>query len=324
MNTTLWSGLVLAAASLVCHPAAAQPAPDGRPVTIVVPYAAGGAADPVVRPLAQRLQELWGRPVLIDNRPGANGTIGTQYVINAPGDGHVILFHITGLIQNLALAKSKPPYDPFKDLQPVALIGRQAVALATPSGSAYKAFPDLASAIKATPASFSYGSYGTGSTSHIYGEVLRSALGVDIPHIPFKGTAPLLQEMMGGRVPMAFVSSQTAIDRERDKSLRIVAMTGTKRMEQLPDVPTLAEFGYKGFEATGWWALFISATTPKPLADRLSADIRKVLAEPDMVKRIRDGGTEPTSETPEQFRTAMKTEYGYWESVVRKFNITNE
>lgn len=324
MKTTLMTAILLAASSLVCQPAAAQPAPGGGPVTIVVPYAAGGAADPIVRPLAVRLQELWGRPVLIDNRPGANGTIGTQYVINAPGDGHAILFHITGLIQNLAVVKTKPPYDPFKDLLPVALIGRQAVALATPSSSAYPTFPELASAIKATPAAFSYGSYGTGSTSHIYGEVLRSSLGVEIPHVPFKGTAPLLQEMMGGRIPMAFVSSQTAIDRERDKTLRIVAVTGAKRMEQLPKVPTLAELGYKGFEATGWWALFVTASTPKPLADRLSADIRKVLAEPDMDKRIREGGTEPTNETPEQFRAQMKTEYAYWETVVRKFNITND
>ena len=324
VKRVLWSTLALTAAGLACQTAAAQAAASAKPVMLVVPYAPGGAADPILRPMAARLQELWGRPVLIDNRPGANGAIGTQYVINAPGDGNTILFHITGLIQNLALAKTKPSYDPFQDLQPVALIGRQAVALVTPSASAYKTFVELANAVKATPTSFSYGSYGIGSTSHIYGEVLRASLNVDVPHIPFKGTAPLLQEMMGNRIPMAFVSSQTAIDRERDKSLRVVAVTGSQRMERLPEVPTLAELGYKGFEATGWWALFVNSATPRPLAQRMSADIRKVLNEPEMIKRLQDGGTEPSSETPEQFKNNMKTEYLYWESVVRKFNITNE
>jgi len=307
-------------------PALAQASaqPSDRPLTIVVPYAGGGAADPVVRPLAQRLQERLGRPVVVDNRPGANGLIGTQHVLRQPADGNTILYHITSLIQNVALSRAKPAYDFNKDIQPLVLLGRQSVVLVVPGASPYRTFPDLAKAVRASPTSFAYGSYGSGSTSHIYGEALRAALNVEMPHAAFRGTAPLVQEMLGGRIPMAFVSATTAIERDKDKTLRAVAVASDRRMELLPHVPTLAEMGYPGFESTGWWGLFLRSGTPPAEADLLLSTIRDILREQDMQARLRLAGLEPSEEGPEQIAAGMRADYRHWEALSRRFNITSD
>lgn len=310
-------------ASLLAVPGAqAWAQNEGQPLSIIVPYAPGGAADPVVRPLAKRLQDVLARPVLVDNKAGGNGIIGTQYLLHQPADGSTILFHITSLIQNIALSRGKPPYDFVKDIQPLVLLGRQAVVLVVPSASPYQTLEDLARAAKANPNAFSFGSYGSGSTSHIYGEQLRAAWNIDMPHVPFRGTSPLLQDMLGGRIPMAFVSAATAIERQGDKGLRSIAVAHSKRLKLLPQVPTLSELGYAGFDNTGWWGLFLRSGTPAPVADRLQGAIRTILQEPDMVGRLEQAGLEPSSETPEQITTAMQNEYRHWEALSKRFNIT--
>jgi tripartite-type tricarboxylate transporter receptor subunit TctC len=311
-------------ASLFSVPGAARAQEEAKPLTLLVPYASGGAADPVVRPLAQRLQEVLTRPVLVDNKAGANGLIGTQYLLRQPPDGSVILFHITSLIQNIALSRGKPPYDFAKDIQPLVLLGRQAVVLVVPSASPYRNLADLARAAKANPAGFSFGSYGAGSTSHIYGEQLRAAWNIEMPHIAYRGTSPLLQDMLGGRVPMAFVSAATAIERQGDKGLHPIAVAHSKRLELLPQVPTLSELGYSGFDHTGWWGLFLRGDTPAPVAERLRTAIRGILQEPDMAARLQLAGLEPSNETPRQITAAMQTEYRHWEALSRRFNITME
>jgi tripartite-type tricarboxylate transporter receptor subunit TctC len=304
--------------------AQAPTAPTGRPLTIVVPYAGGGAADPVVRPLAQKLQERLGRPVVVDNKPGANGVIGTQHMLRLPADGNTIMFHITSMVQNLALSRGKPPYDFNQDIAPLVFLGRQSVVLVVPGNGPWRTFPELARAAKAQPAQFAYGSYGAGSTSHIYGEALRAALGVEMPHVAFKGTAPLVQEMLAGRVPMAFVSATTAVERDPDKSLRSVAVAAPRRLELLPQVPTLLELGYPGFESTGWWGLFMKNGTPTNIAEPLLVAIRAILQEPDMQARLRQAALEPSTETPAQISAVMRNDYLFWESLSKRFNITND
>jgi len=299
-------------------------AQTGRQITIVVPYAAGGAADAVLRPLAIKLQERLGRPVIVDNRAGANGLIGTQHVLRQPADGSTILFHITSLVQNVALSRAKPPYDFNKDLQPLVLLGRQPVVLVVPGTSPYRSFADLERAVKASPSSFAYGSYGAGSTSHIYGEALRAALEVDIPHAAFRGVAPLVQEMIGGRIPMGFVSATTAVDRDGDKTLRALAVASGRRMELLPHVPTLAELGYSGFEATGWWGLFLKGGTPASVSEPLLTAIRAILEEPEMRARARQAALEHSADSPEQIAAGMQKDYLHWEALSRRFNITTE
>lgn len=321
--------LCVAVAGVACAPAAfaqpaSAPAPSGRPLSIVVPYAAGGAADPVVRPLAQKLQERLGRPVIVDNRPGASGVIGVQYLLRQPADGNTILYHITSLVQAPALSRAKPPYDFNQDITPLMLLGRQSVVLVVPAAGPYKTFADLVRGAKAQPTQFAYGSYGTGSTSHIYGEALRTAIGVDMPHVAFKGTAPLLQEMMGGRIPMAFVSAATAVEREADKTMRSVAVAAPRRLELLPHVPTLAELGHPGFETTGWWGLFVKSGTAAAVSEPLLATIRAILQEPDMQARLRQAALELSSETPSQIAAAMRADYQHWEALSRRFNITSD
>ncbi|GAA5233407.1 Bug family tripartite tricarboxylate transporter substrate binding protein [Verticiella sediminum] len=313
---------IAALTTLLTLPASAWTAQAAGPTALIVPYAAGGAADPVVRPLAQRLQEVLGRPVIVENKPGANGIIGTQYLLRQPADGHTMMFHITSLIQNIALSRTEPPYDFATDIQPLALIGRQAVVLVVPSASPYQSLADVARAAKADPHAFSFGSYGAGSTSHIYGEQLRASWNIDMPHIAFKGTAPLLQDMLGGRVPMAFVSAATAIERQGEQGLRPIAVAHTHRLEQLPEVPTLAELGYTGFEATGWWGLFLRAGTPESAAGPLRTAIQSILREPDMRERMRLAGLEPSSETPQEISAAMAREFRHWEALSRRFDIT--
>lgn len=317
-----WTMAMLA--SLANLPEAARAQADAKPLTLLVPYAAGGAADGVVRPLAQRLQEALARPVLVDNKAGANGLIGTQYLLRQPPDGLTVLFHITSLIQNIALSRGKPPYDIAKDFEPLVLLGRQAVVLVVPSASPYRSLADLARAAKTHPGNFSYGSYGAGSTSHIYGEQLRAAWNIDMPHVAFRGTSPLLQDMLGGRVPMAFVSAATAIERQGDKGLRSLAVAHSRRLTALPQVPTLSELGYAGFDHTGWWGLFLRAGTPAPVADRLRDAIRTILREPEMIGRLELAGLEPSSETPSQITAAMQSEYRHWEALSQRFNITAE
>jgi len=294
--------------------------PNG-PVTITVPYAAGGPTEGLMRPLAPQLQALWGQPVIIDNRPGANGTIGVQYFAGRPGDGQSLLFHITALIQNVALYKNLP-YDPVRDLVPVLLLGRQNNALVVPKDSPYKTVQELVAAIKANPGKFAYGSFGNGSTTHIYGQLFANAIGVDIPHLSFKGEGPVLTEILAGRLHFSFTSAASAAVRAKEGSMRVLAQTGPIRTKFFPDVPTLAESGYPQFELTGWWGIFMPAGTPKALRDQIAADIRTTLRQPDIQARLDSTALAPTDSSPDQVLAEIKQETAQWIKLTKQFNIS--
>ncbi len=312
---------LLALAGLLAQPALAQPDTyPAKPVTIVVPYGAGGAADALMRPIAERLGAMWKQPVVIDNRAGANGIIATQLVTRAAPDGYTLLLCLTGIVQNQSLYK-KLPYDPFKDLLAITQVGTQPMGLAVTPGSPYRTMPALLDAARAAPAKFSYGSFGTGSTGHIYGELLRSSARLQIPHVPYKGEGPMLPDLISDRIQLGFVSASTAATRSQDKSLRILAVTGPHRLGVLPDVPTFAELGYKGFEPVGWYGLLAPAGTPRQIIDKVSADVRTVLAQPAIVARMRDLAIEPTGTTPEAFAKLMRSDYAKWDSLIKSFKI---
>jgi tripartite-type tricarboxylate transporter receptor subunit TctC len=302
--------------------AATDPYP-AKPVTIVVPYGAGGAADALIRPVAQALSTQWKQPVVVDNRPGANGIIATQLVTKATPDGYTLLLHLTGIVQNLSLYK-KVSYDPFKDLQAITQIGTQPMGLAVPYRSAVQTVPALVAAARAAPSEFSYGSFGTGSTGHIYGELLRTSEKLQVPHVPYKGEAPMLPDLISGRVQFGFVSAATATTRQRDKSLRILAVTGPRRLDGLPDVPTMAEAGYKGFEAVGWYGLFAPAGVPRTVVEKLAADVNAVLQRKDIQDRMRDLAVDPTGTTPEAFAKFLRNDYTKWDGLIKAFHIELE
>lgn len=319
-----WIKIVLLAATVgvLAIKANAQSSfrPNG-PVTITVPYAAGGPSDGLMRPLAPLLQEYWGQPVIIDNRPGANGSIGTQYVASRPADGKALLFNITALIQNVALYK-RLSYDPIRDVTPALLLGRQNNALVVPRDSPYKSLGELIAAIKANPSQFAYGSYGNGSTTHIFGQLFSNAISIDLPHLAFKGEGPVLTELLAGRLGFSFISAASAAVRSKDGSLRVLAQTGPVRTKFFPDTPTMRELGYPQFELTGWWGIFMPASTPKPIRDAVAADIRHVLRSPDLQVRLDTLALETSASSPEQVQEELKAEMAQWIKLAKQFNIS--
>jgi tripartite-type tricarboxylate transporter receptor subunit TctC len=318
--TTAASALAAALGSLAM-PAAHAQALDypAKQVTIVAPLAAGGPADSLIRPIAERLSKMWGKPVVVDNRTGAGGMIATQLVSKAEPDGHTVLLNLTSIIQNLSLYK-KAPYS-LSDLMPVSQIGRQPMALAVSTQSPYRTSEELASAMKARPADFSFGSFGQGSTGHVFGELYKRTLEVEIPHIAYRGDAQLLPDLMANRVSMAFVAASTAQLRREDKSLRILGVTGPKRFDSMADVPTLGELGFKGFELVGWYGLFVPAGTNPRIAAKISADVREVLKDPEIQSRMRNLVIEPVGTTPAEFATILSTDHAKWDKLIKGFGI---
>lgn len=315
--------LLIAAAglALTVSPALAQPAFPGKAVTLVVPYGAGGSADVMARSLADKLSKSWNVPVTVDNRTGANGIVATQAVMRAPADGHTILLHLTGMIQNASLYK-KLPYDPFKDLVPVTQIGTQAMGLAVSPQGPHKDVKSLVKALSAAPDKGSYGSFGAGSTGHIFGELLRSTVASTMPHVAYRGEAPMIPEIMTGRVELGFVSAATASERGADGSLRILAVTGPKRLPALPNVPTMAEAGLKGFELVGWYGLFVPPGTPSSTVQRIAADTRAALSRPEMVYRFQQLAIDPKGTSPQQFEATMREDFQRWDELIKRFHIT--
>jgi len=294
-----------------------------RRVTMVVPYSAGGPTDALARALAHRLSKTWRVPVVVENRTGANGIIATAAVARAPGDGHTILVQLTGLIQNASLYK-KLPYDPFSDLAAVARIGTQPMALAVGRTSPST---DLRSLVRAlsTPSNFgTYGSFGAGSTGHIYGELLRKATSSPLTHVPHRGEAQLLPELISGRIDLAFVSAATAIESSRAGTLRVLGVTGPHRLAALPEVPTMAEAGLAGFELLGWYGLFVPRGTPPATTECIAEHTEAALQHTDMVQRLQQLAVDKRTAGPAAFTSALREDFGRWDDLIKRFGIALE
>lgn len=316
--------LIVAACAVLTIPVtAAQAAFPNKAVTLVVPYGAGGSADVMARSLADKLSQSWNVPVLVENRTGANGIVATQSVIRSLADGHTILMHLTGIIQNASLYK-KLRYDAFADLTPVTQIGTQAMGLAVSPQSPHKDVKSLVKALSSETGKGAYGSFGAGSTGHIFGELLRSTAHSTMPHVAYRGEAPMIPEIMTGRVDLGFVSAGTASERGKDGSLRILAVTGPTRQPALPHVPTLDEVGLKGFDLVGWYGLFVPKGTPAATVERIAADTKAALSRPEMVYRFRQLAIEPKGTTPKEFESIMREDFRRWDDLIKRFNITLE
>jgi len=314
------AALALAVAPLA---AAAQSFPS-KPVTIVVPYQAGGSIDAIARPLASKLQKIWGQPVIVENRAGANGMLATTSVVKSPADGHTILYHITGIIQNPLLYKNVS-YDPMKDVAPVIQIGGQAMALAVPTKSPIKTVDELvADGRKKGATGHVFGSVGKGHTGHIWSELLVSRGQFQANHAPYKGTGPLVIDLVSERIDWAFLSTAESITRTQDGSVRLLAASGPQRVKQLPNVPTLGELGHPGFEMVGWHGLFVPAGTPKAVIAKIEADARTALADPEMVKALDMQAIAPTSYGADEFGKVMRDDQARWAALIKRFNIQND
>ena len=301
------------------HPAAAAELPKdypSRPVRLIVPFPPGGSNDILGRFMAARFTERFGQQVIVDNRPGADGLIGTDIAARAVPDGHTLLIVSTSYAQNPAIHK-KLPFDPVKDLAPIALIGTGPNAISTHPSQPITTVKELIAAAKAKPGQINYASSGIGGFNHFGGELFKVAAGVDLTHVPYKGGGPAMVDLIAGHVPVLFSTLVQVLPQARSGKLRVIATGGQKRSTALPNVPTVIESGVPGYEVTIWWGILGSASLPPALVRALNDVTAKILAEPETVKRLAAEAAEPVSATPAEFGQMIQKDIAKWIKVAR-------
>lgn len=291
--------------------------PEG-PVTFVVPYPAGAASDTLARLIASHLQKAWGQPVVVQNKPGAVGTIGVSQVARANPDGYTVLVSNTSLIQ-LPAMMSKLPFDTFKDLTPVVQTVRIANLLVVPKSSPAKSLDDFVKAAQKEPGQYNYGTWGAGSSAHIHGELLSQQTGTQLIPIPYQGSAPMMTNLIGGQLNSGIADAASV--KPHAGSVRVLAVTGPERIAAFPDVPTFTELGYKSFEANGWHGLFVPAGTPSAIVEKISADVNQILKDSEVRATIESFGIRPGGGTPQEFASAMKADFAIYSGVIKAANI---
>lgn len=301
--------------------AAAQEFPPKKTITMVVGFAAGGAADTAARIIAKKLGENIGANVVVDNRGGAGGNIAHQYAANGPTDGSTILFGSVGPL-TIAPHMMKLPYDPFKDLSPITMGVNFPNILVVNSGTGIKTFAEYIAYAKKNPKKLEYASTGPGSASHLAGELLDEMAGIDTVHVPYKGGAPAMQDLLGERVAAYFSTYSTAKAYIENGKLIPLAVTGPQRLKALPKVPTIAESGYAGFNATNWYAFVASSKVPVPVLDRWNTEIVKVLKSPEVVSQLNDHGLTPMPTSREELAKYMAKESATWGRLIKEKNLT--
>jgi tripartite-type tricarboxylate transporter receptor subunit TctC len=311
-----------AAAQLATTPSLAQEAAwPTRAITLVLPFPAGGQTDGVARMLARNLEPILGQPVVVDNRPGANSLIGTNLVARSAPDGHTLLLNMTALVSNPILLPNVT-YDPHKDFAPVARIYEVAAIWGVPPDGP-KTLAEFIAKAKASKEPLSFATTGHASSSHYFGEVFARSAGIKLSHIPYKGEAPILPDLMAGRIDAAVISSATALTYGGDGRLRVLATSGRRRWKALPDVPTFLELGIPGITTETFCGIFAPARTPKPAIDKLYAAIQRVTSEPDFQKAMLNYGLEVAPELkPEQFAALMRKATDEWVAIKKQSAIT--
>ena len=291
-----------------------------KQITIVVPTAAGGANDAMARLVAQGLSQRLGKPVIVENKAGANGAIASEYVAQAAPDGHVILFgYIATHAINPALQKLR--YDPVADFEPIGLVAASPTLLVVNNNVKAKNMQELVALMKAKPGSFLYASAGNGTAPHFAAELLKLSTGVDMLHVPYKGSAPAIMDTIGGTTQLMLPSLFTAYPQVKGGKLRALGLVGDKRSAVMPDVPTLAEQGIKNVSMSQWYGLFAPAKTPKVVVDRLNKELNATLAEKNVVKKIEEQGADVETSSPEQMKSLVQRELPRWRGVVAAAKI---
>ena len=313
--------LLLASVAFANTLASAQEWPT-RAVRIVVPYPAGGAVDIVARALADKLAAQWGQPVVIDNKAGAGGLIGADAVARSAPDGYTL---VMGTVSSHAIAPAvyrKMPYDAVADFTPISLVALTPYIITVNSGVPANTLRELVAYAKANPEQLNFGSSGTGTTPHLAGELFNTLAGTHIRHIAYKGSAPMLADLLGGQVQVAF--DNTVIPNIKAGKLRALAVTGPTRLAAVADIPTAAEAGLPGYEAVGWMGLYAPKGTPAALRARLAAETAKAVATPDFAARMEGLGFQGKTDTPAEFDAYLKAEQVKWAKVVKDANVPQE
>jgi tripartite-type tricarboxylate transporter receptor subunit TctC len=314
--------LMMGLAATGCVSAAGTRAQDypNRPIQIVVPYAPGGGVSVVGQIIGAKLSEFTKQPVVIDNRPGAGGNIGADVVAKAPPDGYTVLLH-TSAMATVGSLYRKLPFDPVKDFAPVTMvIATQFIVGGSPKNQA-TSLSELVAQAKANPGELNYGSSGPGSSLHLFAEMFKAAAGLDIVHVPYRGDAPITTALISGDIQVAFLPQATGVTNVSSNVIRGLAVTGSKRMDSLPNVPTVGEQGFAGFERGSWIALFAPAATPPATVRTLQEQIAKVLADPQVRQRLLSTGQEPVGNPPAEFTAQFKSDIARFAKVIEQAQI---
>jgi tripartite-type tricarboxylate transporter receptor subunit TctC len=324
-RTLLTTALAAMAASLPALPAFAQGSwPTGKPITYLVPFPAGGTTDVLGRLIGQKLGTVLGTNIIVDNKPGAGGSVGSEVGSRAAPDGFTL---VGGTVSSHAINVSLYPkigYDPIKSFAPITLIGTNPLVLVVNQASPYKTLKDVVEASKGKAGGLSSASAGTGTSQHLSLELLAFRSGVKFTHIPYKGSGPAIQDVIGGQVDMMFDTTVVAAPHIQSGKLRAIAVTSASRLASFPDVPTVAESGLPGlanFEVLSWQAIFAPAGTPAPVIDRLHTEIGRILAEPEMQGKLKGFGMEPATMTTAQIAAFQRAEVAKWAQVIKAANI---
>jgi tripartite-type tricarboxylate transporter receptor subunit TctC len=302
--------------------AAAADAYPSRRITLVIPYPAGGATDVLGRLLANKLTEAWKTTVVVENKSGGGGVVGNDFVAKAQPDGYTVLLAITQIIQAPSLVQ-KLPYDVFKDLTPVTQVALSTIVLVVPEQQPFKSVKELVEYAKANPGK-PYGTFGNATTSHLYGELLKKVANIEMTHVPYRGSAPLTNDLLNNTVTSAFQDLTTASAQIKAGKLRALAVGGERRRKAMPDVPTMGELGYPGFEIEGWLGVFVPAATPKEIVKKLSDELARIVASPEGIAGIETLSLVPVGGSPEDFEKAARRDLDKWADVVKQTGVKGD
>jgi tripartite-type tricarboxylate transporter receptor subunit TctC len=310
----------MAAAAALGALAASQAFAQGypsKPVKMIVPFPAGGPTDVQARIVAQKLGEGFGHPVIVDNRGGAGGMLGSEAVAKSAPDGYTLLMGASGPHAVGVLTRKEPPYDPLKDFTALSLVSYSPLMLVVHPSVKANSVQELIALAKSQPGKLNYGSFGNGTMAHFAGELFKLKAGIDIVHVPYKGTAPALADLLAGHIPMMFDTIITSLPHVKSGRLRGLAVTKPTRSAAIPELPTVAEAGLPGFQAVSWIGLMGPAGLPKEIVDRISGDMVKMFADPGLREKLLNAGAEPVGSGAAEFAAHMKAELERWEPVVK-------
>ena len=314
------AGVVIAsAASSAAWSQAGSPQYPARPIRIVVPFTPGGLTDAMARVVGKKLGADLGQPVVVDNRPGAGGIVGTEAAAKSPPDGYTLLVTQSGLTI-LPSLKLKLPFDPVKDFEPVSTLASYMLFLVAHPSTPARTVKELVALARTRPGQLTYGSAGAGSSMHLAGEMFSHAIGVPMTHVPYKGEAPAISELIGGQVALTF-GTNVVLPHVKAQKLALIAVTGPKRFAGLPDVPTISEAGIRGYEVTSWNALFAPAGTPPAVIDRLHPLVKEALTLPEAKALAQTHGLDIAPSSPAELGTMIKSELAKWAKVVKAAGI---
>ena len=294
-----------------------------RPIKIVVAFTAGGTTDIIARIVGRKLTDAWGQQVIIDNRPGAGGNLGSNVVAKAPPDGYTLLIGSVGPLAINATLYPNMPYDHLKDFVPICLVASVPNMLVVHPSVPVHSVKDLVDLARAKPGSLNYGSTGNGTTGHLSGELMNERAGINLVHVPYRG-ATAVTDLLGGQVQLMFATIPSVIQHVRAGTLRAIAVTSSRRSPALPEIPTIAETGYPDFEAGSWFGFVAPTGTPEPIVRKLHAQIAAIVRMPDINEQLASQGADPVGSTPEEFGQYMRSETAKWAKVVKASGIRLE